>query len=44
LAKEAWAGGGAAAAGRSMVRVQRALASVWPYLDFGLIAVAEPAA
>jgi SAM-dependent methyltransferase len=43
LAKEAWAGGGAAAAGRSMVRVQRALASVWPYLDFGLIAVAEDA-
>lgn len=42
LAQEAWTGGGAAAAGRAMARVQRALAGVWPYLDFGLIAVAEP--
>lgn len=42
LAQEAWTEGGAAAAGRAMARVQRALAGVWPYLDFGLIAVAEP--
>jgi SAM-dependent methyltransferase len=42
LAQEAWTGGGPAAAGRAMARVQRALAGVWPYLDFGLIAVAEP--
>lgn len=42
LAAEAWTGGGAAAAGRLLVRVQRAASSVWPYVDFGLIAVAKP--
>jgi SAM-dependent methyltransferase len=41
FAEEAWREGGAAFAGRSLVRVQRALARVWPYVDFGLIAVAS---
>jgi SAM-dependent methyltransferase len=40
LAEEAWAGAGAAAAGRALVRVQSGLARWWPFLDFGLIAVA----
>jgi SAM-dependent methyltransferase len=41
LAREAWRGSGAAAMGRAMARVQRTLATVWPFLDFGLIAVAD---
>lgn len=41
FAGEAWAGGGAAAAGRAMARVQATLSRWWPYLDFGLIAVAD---
>ncbi len=41
LAREAWKGGGPAAMGRLLVRVQSAAASLWPFLDFGLIAVAS---
>ncbi len=41
LADEAWTGAGAAAAGRVLARVQTGLSRWWPYLDFGLIAVAE---
>jgi SAM-dependent methyltransferase len=41
LADEAWTGTGAAAAGRVLARVQAGLSRWWPYLDFGLIAVAE---
>jgi hypothetical protein len=40
FADEAWTGGGMAAVGRILVRVQRAAARLWPYMDFGLIVVA----
>jgi SAM-dependent methyltransferase len=39
FAQEAWRGGGVAAAGRLLARMQSAAARIWPYLDFGLIAV-----
>jgi hypothetical protein len=41
LASEAWRGGGAEVAGRALARIQAGLARAWPYLDFGLIAVAD---
>jgi predicted TPR repeat methyltransferase len=43
FAEEAWTGSTTALAGRVLVRVQTAAARVWPYLDFGLIALSGPA-
>src|SRR5262249_48344374 len=40
FADEAWQGGGTALAGRILVRAQRSLARLWPFVDFRLIAVA----
>jgi SAM-dependent methyltransferase len=41
LAGEAWREGGVAAVGRALARVQSVVARAWPYVDFGLIAVAS---
>jgi SAM-dependent methyltransferase len=41
FADEAWTGGGKATLARAMVRLQTLLSRIWPYLDFGLVAVAE---
>jgi hypothetical protein len=40
FAQEAWRGRGIDAVGRSLASVQRMMARLWPYIDFGLIAVA----
>ena len=42
LAPEAWSGRGVAMAGRALARSQSLIARVWPYVDFGLIALATP--
>lgn len=43
FAEEAWSGSTIALAGRALVRLQTIAARVWPYVDFGLIAVSAPA-
>jgi SAM-dependent methyltransferase len=41
FAKEAWRGSGVHAVGRALAAAQQVVARVWPYVNFGLLAVAR---